>query len=125
MKLSIPAWKANKYLSLEEILLAIGDSCKHLYWCLRVFEASTEPGTDALNEVNPEKAMSYSNLLNLVTPKLQIIDGEATAGDGNVSSERRVLIRAVDSTSWDIETNIPDVITKIRQSFPEAEEIKE
>ena len=116
--LSIPAWKNANYLSLEDILLAVLDVCKHLMWRLNVSEVAPEPGAMVLNDITPEMSMNYFELIDLVKPGLQIIDGEVIAED--INSNSYVLIRAVDSTSWDIETNMPTVIMTIKQAFPEA-----
>ncbi|WP_044529114.1 hypothetical protein [Herbaspirillum sp. B65] len=69
--------------------------------------------------LDPGQPLSYSTLLRMVTPQLQVIDGEAVAVDP-VSSEKRLLIRAVDSTSWDIETEMQSVVDKVRECYPWA-----
>jgi len=115
MILSIPAWENASYLSLEDILLAIENRCQNFIWRLHVVEAAPEPGAKMLEGIDPKASMNYFDLLDLVTPGLQIIDGEAIAED--VDSDAYVLIRAVDSTSWDIETNMPSVEAAIQQAF--------
>lgn len=119
MNLSIPAWREGHYLSLEEILRALGDVCSEFQWTLHADDVAPEPGTDVLLGLDPGQPLSYSTLLRMVTPQLQVIDGEAVAVDP-VSSEKRLLIRAVDSTSWDIETEMQSVVDKVRECYPWA-----
>lgn len=119
MNLSIPAWREGHYLSLEEILRTLGDSCSEFEWILHAIDVAPEPGTDVLLGLDPGQPLSYSTVLRMVTPQLQVIDGEAIAVDP-ASSEKRLLIRAVDSTSWDIETEMQSVVDKIFECYPWA-----
>lgn len=62
-------------------------------------------------------------LLHMVTPTIQVVEGKVAAID-QLGAGVFLLIRAVDSTSWDIETNLVDVIKAIKDSFPCAVELE-
>lgn len=121
MKLSIPAWNNNQYLSLSEILLAIGWPLKGLDWYLNIEETSIEPGAEALEKTDPKQAHSIFELLKITTPTIQIIDGEVigTSRDG----EHFIKIQAIDSTSWDIDSNRPETLITLKSYFPSAIEL--
>jgi hypothetical protein len=125
MKLSISAWNNDKYISLEEILRAMEHLVVGFTWWLRVLETAPEPGSEVLNDVNPELPMSYADLLTLVTPNLQIIDGEAIARDEIHNSNKYVIIRAIDSTSWDVETEMNGIVSAILHAYPDACTVEE
>lgn len=118
MKLSMPAWKDDRYISLAEILLGIGKSLTHMQWYARIDEAAPEPGAEQLEALSPTTPISIFELLHLVTPSIQIIDGEITAKDETKTGNHYLLLRAVDSTSWDIETNLDYIAAELKDLYP-------
>lgn len=119
MKITICAWRDAHYLSLENILDALVDYCHSYRWTLNVIDAAPEPGAQALIEHDLNQSLSYDELLKLVSPELQIIDGEAVAFERDSSNEK-LMIRAIDSTSWDIETEEEIIFERIKARFPWA-----
>ena len=119
IRLSIPAWRNSHYISLAEILLNIGKSLINMQWFVRIDEAAPEPGAEQLEALLPTTPLSIFELLHLVTPSIQIIDGEITAKDETKTENPYLVIRAVDSTSWDIETNLDHIAHELKQPYPE------
>lgn len=122
MKLSIPAWRNDRYVSLAELLLLIGRFFVNSKWYVKVEEVAPEPGDNLIKALDPLNPINIFDLLHIITPNIQIIDGTVIASDFECSKPLLVL-RAVDSTSWDIETEISDVEVIIRSAYPEAQKI--
>jgi hypothetical protein len=122
MKYSLPAWIGDHYISLAEILLCIGKSLTDLQWYLKITEVAPEPGAEQLEALSPAAALSIFELMHLVTPGIQIIDGEITAKDE--SGKQLLLLRAVDSSSWDVETDLEHVVRTLEDSYPELTHIE-
>lgn len=118
MKLSIPAWEEDRYLSLTELLILFGRYFIKLKWYVRVEEAAPEPGAEKLESLDPLAPIDIFELLHLVSPTIQIIDGTITAKETE-DAEPKLVLRAVDSSSWDIETNNIEVLSLARSRFPE------
>lgn len=123
MKLSMPAWKDDRYISLAEILLNIGRSLINMQWYVHIDEAAPEPGAEQLEALSSKTPISIFELLHLVTPSIQIIDGEITAKDETKTETPYLLLRAVDSTSWDIETNLDYIVLELKALYPELTDI--
>jgi hypothetical protein len=70
----------------------------------------------------PAAALSIFELLHLVTPGVQIIDGEITAKDKG--GKQLLLLRAVDSSSWDVETDLEHIIRALEDLYPELTHIE-
>ncbi|MEJ2415814.1 MAG: hypothetical protein P8Y45_02545 [Exilibacterium sp.] len=121
MKLTIPAWKNNHYISLAELLLLIGRFFVNLKWFVRIAEVAPEPGSELIEAIDPMKPIDIFTLLHLVTPNIQIIDGTIVATESEAATPILIL-RAVDSTSWDIETENNGVETIVREAFPGAQD---
>jgi len=122
MKISIPAWQDGRYLSLAELLRLIRNFVVSFNWSLNIVEMAPEPGAEQVMQLF-DHPLNTAMLLDLVSPDLQIVDGEVV-GESRDSTAKFVL-RAVDSTSWDIETEMEDAISHIFRLFPTAREIKD
>ncbi|WP_139220758.1 hypothetical protein [Ectopseudomonas composti] len=116
------AWRDDHYISLSEILLCIGKSLTDLQWYVKITEVAPEPGAEQLEALSPAAPLSIFQLLHLVTPGIQIIDGEITAKDE--SGKQRLLLRAVDSSSWDVETDLEHIVRALEDSYPELTHIE-
>ncbi len=122
MKYSLPAWIGDHYISLAEILLCIGKSLTDLQWYVKITEVAPEPGAEQLEALSPAAPLSIFQLLHLVTPGIQIIDGEITAKDKG--GKQLLLLRAVDSSSWDVETDLKHIVRALEDSYPELTHIE-
>lgn len=119
--LSICAWRGDHYVSLHELLDLIGHFFAECRWSVQVNEVAPEPGAELLEDCDSSRLMLLHELIRISAPNIQVIDGEITAidNDGNAS----LLLRAVDSTSWDIETANTEALARVRESFGDAVEI--
>ncbi len=117
-RLSLKAWRGNTYLSLAELLLVIGNRILGLKWKLQIREIAPGPGASALESARPEQLIDTLELLHLVSPCIQLIDGEISGydTDGNLV----LRLRAVDSTWWDIETDNTQILGTIKETFSDA-----
>lgn len=122
MKHSMSAWRDDNYISLAEILPCIGKSLTDLQWYVNIHEVAPEPGAEQLEALSPTVPLSILQLLHLVTPGIQIIDGEITAKDE--SGKQQLLLRAVDSSSWDVETDLEPIVRALEDSYPELTHIE-
>lgn len=124
MRLTFRSWKGTRYVSLAEILLIIGRFAVdlELRWYTRLIEVAPGPGAETLEALDASRGMNIFELLHLVTPDIQIIDGEVIARREDRGSGPSLVIRAVDSTFWDIETDVTCVIETLREAYPEAKE---
>ena len=124
MFISIPAWRNKHYISMEKLLLLIGHFYADAKWYVKFHEIAPTPKADALESIDPSQAMTLASLIHRVTPEVQVIDGEIKA-IYDACPDRYLLLRAVDSTSWDIETDSSDVIKMVCSQFPDAQFIAE
>lgn len=118
----MPAWTGDHYISLAEILLCIGKLLTDLQWYVNINEVAPEPGAEQLEALSPAVPLSIFQLLHLVTPGIQVIDGEITAKDKG--GKQLLLLRAVDSSSWDVETDLEHIVRKLEDSYPELTHIE-
>ncbi|GLX95887.1 hypothetical protein Hesp01_38370 [Herbidospora sp. NBRC 101105] len=64
--------------------------------------------------------MSTEQLVAMFGDDAQLIDGELTAHNADESTAD-LTIRALDSTWWDVETTIQEVLDEILRLYPDAE----
>lgn len=122
--LSFPAWRQHRYLSLAELVEVLRSTLPQLAWRLRIDEAAPGPGATELDELEPTRTFTTSELLLLASRTPQIIDG-AVHGFLGGSSEPWIVIQAVDSTSWDVLSASSEVLQAVRGAYPDALEIPE
>lgn len=115
------AWNDGRYIPLGEILLVLGSRILRFMWTLRLIEIAPHPRSHALEAVRPESSIGTLELIHLVTPDVQIIEGEVFGSVDGLSP--RVVIRAVDSTSWDIETDDEEILSEMRRAYSDAVEL--
>lgn len=117
MRISIPAWINSHYVSLAELLLLIGQYYPEKDWLVRVEEVAPEPGCERLEAIDANVPMQLWELQGLVKNDVQLVDGEVTARDHQGMCLR---LTAVDSTSWDVETNYEIAILTLFREYPNA-----
>lgn len=124
--LSLPAWRDGRPLYLAEIILALGWSAADLTWRCRDLEIGPGPDVSALEEVAlSDKKLSTLELLHFATPDVQLIEGEVFAyRKERGTGQPIVTIRAVDSTSWDLEFFNDHDFQSIITAFPESIELE-
>lgn len=120
MKISVPAWVDGRYVSLAELLQLIGKFYPEKDWLVRVEEVAPEPGAERLEAINANVPMQLRELQDMVSPDLQLVDGEVTVKDLQGICLRLI---AVDSTSWDVETNCKLAVWALVGAYPNAVDI--
>lgn len=110
MRLTIRAWRQGHYVGLAELLLVLGRFVYDQSWTMRVVEVAPGPGESFFDAWDPATVVSTYELLHLVTPAVQLIDGSVSSVSCDSEGEPWLTLRAVDSTTWDIETRDLGVI---------------
>lgn len=78
-------------------------------------------GTEALHRASDTgEILEGGRLIALAEQVDQVIDGEFT---GHLAGDDWIVIRAVDSSAFDVETDRDDVIERLRASFEHVEEL--
>lgn len=122
--LSIPAWQQDSPVYLAELILALGSSARNLLWQLRSLDVAPNTGSNKLAEANQSnKMLTTLDLLHIITPDVQIIDGEIIGYQNIAAGSPHILFRAVDSTTWDIEITDGSDFHALSAAFPESSEI--
>ena len=121
--LSIPAWRDGHYVSLAELLRVLGRLVSGLSWRVSIVEVAPDATAEELEAVSPSDTLDTSQLLHLSTPDVQIIDGMVSGFDAARLHAPVLVLRAVDSTSWDIEYENDEVTAVLRASYPEAKSL--
>ena len=119
MIISIPCWTSGRYISLAEILLILGELVVGASWTMRVLEVAPGDGDVELSTWDPAREVTTFELLHLFTPDVQLIDG-AIASTLQVGSRPWLCIRAIDSTSWELETQDGAIKEALVRGFGEA-----
>lgn len=121
--LSLPAWLQDRPLYLAELLLALGWSIVDVTWTCRGVELApgTEPTT--LEDISDTgQSINTLELFDASTPDVQLVDGEIVGDRWSAPREEPPIItlRAVDSTSWDLELSQQPCVDSIKSAFPQA-----
>jgi hypothetical protein len=117
--ISLKAKRGDAYLSLAELLFVLGRPLLKLHWKARIGKAAgPEETTARLESISEEEWLGTFELLHLVTPDIQIVNGEVTGYD--VNGERILNVRAVDSSWWDVETEDPEILQTLSEVYPDA-----
>ncbi len=114
-----PAWQSGRYIGLAELLIRLGGLALDLEWACNVEEAAPEPGNEKIEELRPDAPVTTLNLLSLVSPDRQIIDGRFE-GYSHKSGEMIISIQAVDSTSWVVESKESSIVTLFSEIYSGA-----
>jgi hypothetical protein len=116
--LTFKCWGENVYIPLSEVLLALGHRVLKLKWKVEIAELAPGARTAALEKLGVQQRVGTLELLHHITPSVQIIDGEFSAYEPG--GRLKLIVRAVDSTWWDIETSDPKILKVVQEQFPDA-----
>jgi hypothetical protein len=109
-----------QYRGVTQLLSALGPIAKELTWRLDLTEVAPGPTAAALESLRQDQWLTTQELDRLAGGDAQIIDG-AIFGHRMANDDRVVVvITAVDSTSWDVESTDEQVIQLIRAEYPDA-----
>lgn len=110
-------------IDLKDILKLIGDKGLESVWTLHGIESVNGEFADEMHRLSDAGiAISGARLRVLADNIMQVIDGEFRGATDTVS-DPWVLIRAVDSSAFDVCTNDGDLLKRIEVNFSEVMEI--
>ena len=110
---------------LKEILRAIGPVVESLQWRLAGIDCTGE-GSDELHELCDSDALvSGAHLVALSERILQTINGEFLGfrADAPDHATPWLIIRAVDSTAFDVDCDDPAVLSAVRRRFVDVRDM--
>jgi hypothetical protein len=115
--ITFPSWTDDGPVELLEILELLGDRGRQATWRLRSLEVAPSDAAQQLHaHSDREDDITGDELLRLADRKPQLIDGvlEAWLPDADAPW---VVIRAIDSTSWDLLSEDAQVLDEARTRF--------
>lgn len=119
-RVSFRAWRGTHYIGLAELLCALGRTTADALWELKLDDIAPGPEGDSLRAAANGQRISTRELILTAFPDGQIIDGELHAFASSADAEPFLVLYAVDSTEWDLESTDPGTIATVRAAFPEA-----
>ena len=122
-RLSFRAWRGKHYVGLAELLCALGGPTADAFWELRIDEVSPGPPGEVLESLAGGPRVTSRDLLLAAFPYGQIIDGEVRGYTAADAPDPFVVVYAVDSTDWDVESTSPAVEAAVREAFPDATDV--
>ena len=122
-RLSFRAWRGKHYIGLTELLSALGRRTADMVWELRLDDVAPGPEGERLRAAADGPRISTRDLMLTAFPDGQIIDGELHAFASPGDAEPLLVLYAVDSTEWDLETADPRVLAATREAFPGAADV--
>jgi hypothetical protein len=117
---TFPAWAEGNPIPLVELLELLGERGRHSTWRLRGLEVSPSESAERWHSLsNTGRAVSGNELVALAREEAQLIDGELEGWQGE-GQRPWVVIRAIDSTSWDLLCEDQRVLDEALQRFENA-----
>ncbi|MFD8911279.1 hypothetical protein [Streptomyces sp. NPDC059575] len=117
--ITFPAWHADHYVTLAELLVRLGSFGLDLMWRVE-FDEFVDPRCAELKRQSADPGMDTLTLLSLTTPFLQLIDAEAR---GFAEGRLMVVLTEVDSSCWDIRAADDHVLDELRRHYPTATDL--
>src|SRR5262252_7321620 len=118
IRMTFRAWQGDRYVSLWDILTALGGLVDHLRWRIRIDEAAPGPDSDQLVALSTYPWSDTPQLLRAAYHDVQVIGGQVVGYKQQQSEPPYVTIRAVDSTWWDVESEDDEIADLIMNRFP-------
>jgi hypothetical protein len=108
---------------LKDILSVLGDDAERSTWTVRDVECLGGDAATALHHASDAREVLGGNrLADLARDVGQIIDGEFSARLPNEEAPW-IMIRAVDSSAFDVETDREDVLAALKAKFDRVEDL--
>jgi hypothetical protein len=118
---TFPAWQEGRYVGLGEVLRALGISdIAGFQWRLKLEELAPHPGAEEFEQASEREGISTPELLRLADAGTQIIDGQLLGFSLLTDTSPTLVIRAVHSTWWDIESENSVLLANARGAHAEA-----
>lgn len=117
---TFPAWSDDSPVELLDLLELLGQRGREASWRLRAVEVAPSEAADRLHVISDhQQALSGEELFVLADKRPQLIDGEFEGWLPNTQTPW-VLIRAVDSTSWDLISDDAGLLARASARFESA-----
>ncbi|GAA2999958.1 hypothetical protein GCM10017559_21050 [Streptosporangium longisporum] len=116
--LTFQCWRDEGRVTLADLLTSLGSIIEGYRWRLVVDELLS-PRYQEITETAEGRLMETGQLIAMFGNDAQLIDGELTAHDAD-GSIVDLTIRALDSTWWDVETTMQEVLDRISLLYPDA-----
>jgi hypothetical protein len=116
-------WRGSSGVSLLQLLELVGSArVLESQWRLRYGDSAGEPqAAQALNDLSDSGVrFPGSTLHRLAAQGVQLIDGELSAYEDD-QGDAWLILRAVDSTHWDVESQDVGLLARLKAAIPEAE----
>ncbi|EPX56033.1 hypothetical protein D187_007375 [Cystobacter fuscus DSM 2262] len=120
---TLKAWRAEHYVGLAELLRLLEPRVADFTWEPRLGEVAPGPGAERLEALGPEQRLTTFEARHLLTLDMQLIDGVLLGYAHSDQTSPTVVLRAVDSTSWDIESDDEEILALVRRAWPDASDI--
>jgi hypothetical protein len=117
-----PGGRGALDFDLVEVLAALGSRVYEARWrCTHIrYTSKDERDIRVLEQVASGEVVSGGNLSDGIDQLMQVIDGEFEGLDE--SGQRWVLIRAVDSSWWEVWSDDVSVLDVVRTTFRNTED---
>lgn len=116
--LTFQCWREEGLVTLAGLLTSLGSMVEGYKWRLTIDELLS-PRYREITEAAESFLISTEQLVVMFGDDAQLIDGELTAHDADGSAVD-LTIRALDSTWWDVETTIQEVLDEISRLYRDA-----
>ncbi len=114
----------DRGFDLRDILSVLGDDVERSVWTAMGVECLGEDAAAALERASDGgEVLPGSRLRELACDDVQIVDGEFS---GRLPDQEAawIVIRAVDSSAFDVETDREDVLEALRSRFERVEDLQ-
>ncbi|MEV0730627.1 hypothetical protein [Polymorphospora sp. NPDC050346] len=116
----VRAWRSDHYIGLAELLTTLGRITAEASWELQLDEVAPGPAGSEIEALTQRERVHTRELILAAFPDGQIIDGELRGYTDDTATEPYIIVRAVDSTDWDIECEDPKVYEALKIALPES-----
>jgi hypothetical protein len=107
---------------LKDILPLAGVRAATSRWRCRFVECTGESAEELHAASDAGRIISGEELLRIASGLLQVIDGRFEAYS-DVDAEPWLMVKAVDSSSFEVWSDDPDVIIRVRENFREVSDL--
>jgi hypothetical protein len=121
--ITFQAWRGGVYHGLADVLEALGPYVDGYTWRWKVDEA-IGPSTPIL-EATDVRTMTTRELAALTGPDTQVVDGEFAGFLDRAAETPTVIIRAFDSTSWDVYSDDDQLLEELRRRYADSRPLEE
>ena len=124
MAVTFSAWRDDDYIELLEILLVLGSDILDLVWEAHIEEMAPQSGTELFEQSVTGRRLDTLDLVRAAAAGNQVIDGVFKAYGPRAESVV-VTVRAVDSTSWDVESRLDKLRERLLSRFSDPTDIRD